>query len=100
MSNESEMKYFCVGLGLGVAAAFLLAPKSGAESRQLFQNKTKEVADSIKDRAATAVSTAADALERSSYKLRHQKEQFVAAVEAGKAAFQHAGTAAHNSVMS
>jgi len=96
MSDQSEMKYFCVGLGLGVAAAFLLAPKSGPQSRLLLQSKTREIADSIKDQAANAVSAAADALERSSYKLRHQKEQFVAAVEAGKAAFQQGGTAEQN----
>lgn len=90
MSNDNEMMCFVIGLGVGAATAFLFAPKSGAETRQLIQSKAAQGSDFLKTRAANAVNTAADAVERSSKTLRHKKENVMAAVEAGKAAFEEA----------
>ena len=93
MSNENEMKYFCIGLGLGVAAGFLFAPKAGSEAREYVQAKALEGVDFLKNEAANVIHAASDAVERSSKTIRHQKENVVAAVQAGKAAFDEAAAA-------
>jgi gas vesicle protein len=115
MSNDSEVKCFCIGLGLGVAAGFLFAPKSGAETRQLLQSKTMEGTDYIKNKTmegsdyirnktmegtdyvrnqtAQVVNAASDAVERGGKTMRHKKENVFAAVEAGKAAYNEASAA-------
>jgi gas vesicle protein len=93
MSNDSEVKCFCIGLGIGVAAGFLFAPKSGAETRQYLQSKTVDGTDYLKSQTANAVSAAAEAVERSSKTIRHKKENLAAAVEAGKAAYNEASAA-------
>ncbi len=93
MSDQNQIKYFCAGVGFGVAAAFLFAPKSGVESRDYLQAKTKESADYLKDRTATAINRAAEAVERGARTIRYKKENVAAAVEAGKAAFNEAEAA-------
>jgi len=105
MTSNDEMKCFWIGLGVGVAAGVLFAPKSGAETRQLIQSKTMEGTDYIKNQATQAVkegseyvknqaaqvaNAASDAIDRSSKTIRHKKENVMAAVEAGRAAYDEA----------
>ena len=90
MSNVNEMKYFWIGVGLGVTAGLLLAPKSGAEARQFIQNKTQEGAETIRNKATGVVQTAAEAVERGAKSIRYQKENVLAAVESGRAAYSEA----------
>jgi len=101
MSNNNEMTCFCIGLGLGVAAGFLFAPKSGVETRQYLQNKTAEGTDYlksktmegtdfVKNQTAQVVNAATDVVDRGARTLRHKKENVLAAVEAGKAAYNEA----------
>jgi len=85
MSTQNETKCFFIGLGVGVATAVLLAPKAGAETRQLLQNK-----------AAKAVDAANEVLQQGGEAIRQQKENLVAAVQAGKTAFN--GSASSNSI--
>ena len=93
MADDNQLKYFCAGVGLGVAAAFLFAPKSGPESRVYLQTITKDGADYLKAQAASALDAVSDAVERGSKKIRYQKENVAAAMEAGKAAFDEAEAA-------
>jgi gas vesicle protein len=90
MSENNEVMCFCIGLGLGVAAGFLFAPKSGEETRRLLQNKTMEGTEYLKSQADNVVNAATDVVDRGTKTIRHKKENVLAAVEAGKAAYREA----------
>ena len=72
MEDDSKLSYFFLGLGLGVAAGVLFAPKSGAETREFLRSKAEEGgADSLRLLAhddVTSVTSveelSADAIER------------------------------------
>ena len=43
---------FVVGAAIGLAAALLLAPKSGKEIRELLKDKTTDIPETFKERTA------------------------------------------------
>ena len=90
MSNGNEMKWFWLGIGVGAAAGVLFAPRSGAEARLYIQTKTRESTESILDKANGVVSAASEAVERGATSIRYQKENVLAAVESGRAAYSEA----------
>lgn len=90
MEDDSKLGYFFLGLGLGVAAGVLFAPKSGAETREFLRSKAEEGGDYVKSQAVNAKETAAEALERSKQTIQKHKENLAAAVEAGKQAYREA----------
>jgi gas vesicle protein len=114
MEERSGFGYFLLGLGIGVAAGILWAPKSGEETRQLIADKAGEGADYLKarteegkqyvqQRAAegkdylrqqteTLKGTANELLEKGRTTVVKQKENLTAAVEAGKQAYREAVT--------
>lgn len=114
MEEKSGFGYFLLGLGIGVAAGILWAPKTGEETRQLLADKAGESADYLKarteegkqyvaQRAAegkdylrqqteTLKGTASDLLEQGKTSVAKQKENLSAAVEAGKQAYRDAVT--------
>ncbi len=79
-----------MGLGIGVAAAFLFTPKSGQDSRQYLRDKADEGADYLKKQAQQVANTTADVLDRAAKAVRHQKENVEAAVDAGRNAYREA----------
>jgi gas vesicle protein len=83
MTNEREMKYFCAGLGLGVAAAFLCAPTSGVDLRRQLQSKVQAGAGFVKGQIN-------DAVERGANTVRQQTDKIKTAVEAGTQAYRQA----------
>jgi gas vesicle protein len=90
MEDDSRLSYFFLGLGLGVAAGVLFAPKSGAETRELIRNKAEEGTEYVKRRGTEIKETAAEAIERGKSTVLKQKENLTAAVEAGKQAYREA----------
>jgi gas vesicle protein len=96
MEDDNKLSYFFLGLGLGVAAGVLFAPKSGAETREFLRAKAEEgsglVTDYVKEQAGTIKETAAEALERSKQTIQKHKENLASAVEAGKQAYREATT--------
>lgn len=90
MNNTNEFKWLAIGFGLGVTAGCLFAPKTGSETREYLQGKAAEGTDYLKTQASGAVNAAADALGRGGKTIRQQKENVVAAVEAGQAAYREA----------
>ncbi len=112
MEEKSGIGYFLLGLGIGVAAGILWAPKSGEETRQLIADKAGESADYLKQRTEegkqyvaqraseskeylkqqteTLKGTASDLLEQGKTSVAKQKENLSAAVEAGKQAYRDA----------
>jgi gas vesicle protein len=58
MNSNNNPIYFVMGLGMGIAAALLLAPKTGAETREFLSAKAKEGADYASQSAADGVAYA------------------------------------------
>ena len=90
MEDDSKFSYFFLGLGLGVAAGLLFAPKSGPETRDLLRSKADEGKEYLKRRSTEVRDQAADALERGKSTVSRQRDNLVAAVEAGKQAYREA----------
>jgi gas vesicle protein len=96
MEDDNKFSYFFLGLGLGVAAGLLFAPKSGPETRDLLRSKADEGKEYLKRRSNEVADQAAEALERGKSTVTRQRDNLVAAVEAGKQAYREAVTATPN----
>lgn len=90
MEDDSKLSYFFLGLGLGVAAGVLFAPKSGAETRDFLRSRAEDSADYVKRRSIDLRDTAAETVERSKQHLQRHKDNLAAAVEAGRSAYRDA----------
>jgi len=90
MEDDNKFSYFFLGLGLGVAAGLLFAPKSGPETRDLLRSKADESKEYLKRRTAEVRDQANDALERGKSTVSRSRENLMAAVEAGKQAYRDA----------
>jgi gas vesicle protein len=92
MDEDSKLSFFFLGLGLGVAAGVLFAPKSGAETRYFLLSKANESADLAKRRANELREQAADTVDRGKSAVQRHKDNLTAAVEAGKQAYREAAS--------
>ena len=101
MEEKSGFGYFLLGLGIGVAAGLLWAPRTGEETRALLADKAGEGADYLKSRAQDGTDyvkqrtedlkqTAAGLYDKGRSTVYQQKENLSAAVEAGKQAYRDA----------
>ena len=101
MDDKNGFAYFLLGIGLGVAAGVLLAPKSGAETRDYLKNKAGEGSDYLRTRAEDGreylrrrtddiKGSAADIYEKGRTRVARHRENLSAAVEAGKQAYRDA----------
>jgi gas vesicle protein len=101
MEEKNGFGYFLLGLGIGIAAGLLWAPRSGEETRALLADKAGEGADYLKSRAQEGTDyikqrtdnlkqSAADIYEKGRHTVYQQKENLAAAVEAGKQAYRDA----------
>ena len=101
MEEKSGFGYFLLGLGIGVAAGILWAPRAGEETRQIIAEKAGEGADYLKSRAQEGTEyvrqrtddikqSAADLYDKGRTTVSRQKDTLNAAVEAGKQAYRDA----------
>ncbi len=101
MEEKSGFGYFLLGLGIGVAAGILWAPRSGDVTRQLLADKAGDSEDYLRARTEdgmqyirqqtdTLKDSATDLLEKGKTTVNRQKENLTAAVEAGKQAYRDA----------
>jgi gas vesicle protein len=90
MDEDRKISYFLLGLGLGVAVGLLFAPKSGSETREYLRSKTDEGKEFIKRRGTEFKDSASELLDRGKQAVLRQKDQFSAAVEAGRQAYREA----------
>ena len=101
MEERSGFGYFLLGLGIGVAAGILWAPRAGEETRQLLADRAGEGADYLKARAQEGTDyvrqraddvkqSAGDLYERGRSTVAKHKDTLSAAVEAGKQAYRDA----------
>jgi len=101
MEDRSGFGYFLLGLGIGVAAGILWAPRSGEETRALLADKAGEGADYLKNRAQDGTEyvkqrtgevrqSAAEMYDKGRTHVARHRETLNAAVEAGKQAYRDA----------
>jgi gas vesicle protein len=81
--STNEFAYFGIGAALGAAAAVLLAPKSGLETRKLLRTKAEDGTDYLASRAAEARDTASQAINRGKKVIKQNADNLSAAVDAG-----------------
>lgn len=82
--------WFLAGLGLGAVAGVLYAPRSGNETREVLRARAEEGREYVKGRAREAKEQAAQWADKGRDVVNQQKEQFRAAYEAGRQAYQDA----------
>ncbi|HEX4750889.1 MAG TPA: YtxH domain-containing protein [Bryobacteraceae bacterium] len=103
MEERSGFGYFLLGLGIGVAAGILWAPRAGEETRQIIADKAGEGADYLKARAQEGTEyvrqrtddlkqSASDLYDKGRTTVSKQRDTLNAAVEAGKQAYRDAVT--------
>jgi gas vesicle protein len=101
MEDRSNFGYFLLGLGIGVAAGILWAPRSGDETRALIADKAGEGAEYLRNRAQDGTEyvkqrsgevrqSASDLYEKGRTQVSRHRETLNAAVEAGKQAYRDA----------
>jgi len=82
------MGWFFFGAALGAAAALLLAPKTGEETRELLTQRGGEVAKKAQGLAAEAQGRAGEWLDKSRELFEEQTQRLLNAFEAGKDAMR------------
>jgi gas vesicle protein len=92
--EDNKLPYFFLGIGVGLAAGILFAPKSGEETRGLLKSKAEEGKEYVKRKTVDLRDQAGDFVERSRDAVLRQREQVAAAVEAGKQAYREVHTGA------
>lgn len=90
MEDDSRLSYFFLGLGLGVAAGILFAPKAGAETRELIKTKAGEGTDYVKRRTGELKNSANELVEQGKAAIGRQRDHLNQAMEAGKQAYREA----------
>ena len=101
MEERSGFGYFLLGLGIGVAAGILWAPRSGEETRQLLADRAGDSADYLRTRAQDGTEyvknqtdnikqSASDLYDKGRTHVARHKENIAAAVDAGKHAYREA----------
>jgi gas vesicle protein len=88
MEDDNKLSFFFLGLGLGVAAGILFAPKAGSETRELIKSRANEGADYVRRSSTQVRDAAGDLVERGRTVLNRQKDTLNDAMEAGKQAYR------------
>jgi gas vesicle protein len=90
--NSSSFGWFLAGVGLGALIGVLYAPRSGSETRDQIRARAEEGRDYVRTRAREARGQASEWVDRGRDVVNQQKDQFRAAYEAGRQAYQEATT--------
>jgi gas vesicle protein len=90
--DGSSFGWFLAGLGLGAVVGVLYAPRSGSETREALRSRAEEGREYVRGRAREAREQASEWVDRGRDVVNQQKDQFRAAYEAGRQAYQEATT--------
>ena len=90
--DSNSFVWFLAGLGLGALAGVLYAPRSGSETREQLRARAEEGREYMRSRARDVKDQASQWADRGRDVVNQQKEQFRAAYEAGRQAYQEATT--------
>jgi gas vesicle protein len=88
--DSSSFGWFLAGLGLGAVVGVLYAPRAGSETREALRARAEEGRDYVRGRAREAREQASEWVDRGRDVVNQQKDQFRAAYEAGRQAYQEA----------
>ena len=89
-NDGSGFLWFLAGLGIGAAVGILYAPNPGEQTRQKIRDAAEQGRDAVTDRARQAREQAGTWVDRGRDYIAQQKDQFRAAVDAGKQAYREA----------
>jgi gas vesicle protein len=92
--DGNSLVWFLAGLGVGAAVGILYAPRPGSETREVLRARAEEGRDYVRSRAREARGQASEWVDRGREVVNQQKDQFRAAYEAGRQAYQEATTEA------
>ena len=90
--DGNSFVWFLAGLGLGALVGVLYAPRAGSEPREEIRNRAEQGRDYVRSRAREARDQASGWMDKGRDVVNQQKEQFRAAYEAGRQAYQEATT--------
>ena len=90
--SSNNFMWFLAGLGFGALMGVLYAPRSGRETRDAIKNTAQEGTEYLKNRGKEARETVSQWVDRGKDVVSQQKDQFRAAYEAGRQAYQEATT--------
>ena len=82
--------WFLAGLGVGALAGVLYAPRAGNETREALRARAEEGREYVRTRAREAKGQASEWVDKGRDVVNQQKDQFRAAYEAGRQAYQEA----------
>lgn len=88
--DGNSFVWFLAGVGVGALVGVLYAPRAGSETRETLRNKAEEGREYVKNRAREAREQASEWVDRGRDVVNQQKDQFRAAYEAGRQAYQEA----------
>jgi gas vesicle protein len=90
--NGSSFGWFLAGLALGGLVGVLYAPRSGNETREELRARAEQGRDYVRNRARETREQASEWVDKGRDVINQQKDQFRAAYEAGRQAYQEATT--------
>jgi gas vesicle protein len=79
-----ETKCFFYGLGLGIAAGVLMAPRSGVKTREMLADTAREGQDYVTREGAQLRDVVVEKLDRTKRAAKATAEGFGVALEVGK----------------
>jgi gas vesicle protein len=91
-NDSSGFVWFLAGLGLGGLIGVLYAPKAGNETREDLKARAEDGKEYVRSRAREARDQASGWVDKGRDVVSQQKDQFRAAYEAGRQAYQEATT--------
>jgi gas vesicle protein len=91
-NSSNSFVWFLAGMGLGALVGVLYAPRSGTETREVLRARAEEGRDYVRTRARDVRGQASEWVDRGREAVNQQKDQFRAAYEAGRQAYQEATT--------
>lgn len=90
--DGNSFLWFLAGLGVGAVVGILYAPMSGNETRDALRARADEGREYVRGRAQKAREQASEWVDRGREVVSQQKDQFRAAYEAGRQAYQDVAT--------
>ncbi len=86
--DGSSLVWFLAGLGLGGLVGVLYAPRAGNETREELRARAEQGREYVRNRAREAREQASEWVDKGRDVVNQQKDQFRAAYEAGRQAYQ------------
>jgi gas vesicle protein len=90
--NGGSFVWFLAGLAVGGLVGVLYAPRSGNETREELRARAEQGRDYVRNRARETREQASEWVDKGRDVINQQKDQFRAAYEAGRQAYQEATT--------